>query len=102
MFSGGGIELSAAVRRSEFEAWIASDLRLIEAAMDDALAKAGVTPSAIDQVFLTGGSSLIPAIRSLFDTRFGHEKIATGGEFTSIAHGLALIGSEDHFDQWTV
>ncbi|MGN6278342.1 MAG: ParB/RepB/Spo0J family partition protein [Sphingomonas sp.] len=102
LFSGGRIELSADVQRSEFEDWIASDLRRIEAAMDDALAKAGVTPSGIDQVFLTGGSSLIPAIRSLFDRRFGHDKIATGGELTSIAHGLALIGCEDHFDQWTV
>lgn len=101
LFSGGGIELSADVSRSEFEAWIESDLRLIEAAMDDALRKAGVTPNDIDQVFLTGGSSLIPAIRSLFERRFDKDKIATGGELTSIAHGLALIGCEQSLDEWT-
>jgi hypothetical chaperone protein len=99
-FEGGGVKISAEVRREEFEAWIADDLRRIEAAMDAALAKASIAPAAIDRVFLTGGSSLIPAIRRLFDRRFGEERIATGGELTSIAHGLALIGTEDDPAQW--
>jgi hypothetical chaperone protein len=45
-------------------------------------------------VFLTGGSTLIPAIRAISDRRFRTERIATGGELTSIAHGLALIGEK--------
>ncbi|MCC5641151.1 hypothetical protein LC593_36145, partial [Nostoc sp. CHAB 5844] len=57
-------------------------------------------PVQIDRVFLTGGSSLIPAIRALFDHRFGSERIATGGELTSIAHGLALIGEESDPAEW--
>ena len=99
-FSGGGIDLSADVRRDEFEAWIAGDLRLIEAAMDVALDKAGMTSTEIDRVFLTGGSSLIPAIRSLFERRFDKDRIATGGELTSIAHGLALIGNAPNLEDW--
>jgi hypothetical chaperone protein len=99
-FSGGGVSISAEVRRAEFEGWVAEDLRRIEAAMDTALVKAGIAPEAIDRVFLTGGSSLIPAIRALFDRRFGEERIATGGELTSIAHGLALIGEETDPAQW--
>ena len=99
-FAGGGIEIGADVRRADFEQWIADDLRRIEAAMDQALARAGVVPAAIDRVFLTGGSSLIPAIRTLFDRRFGAERIATGGELTSIAHGLALIGEESDPAEW--
>jgi hypothetical chaperone protein len=99
-FEGGGVKISAEVRRTEFEAWIADDLRRIEAALDEALVKAGTGPEAIDRVFLTGGSSLIPAIRALFDRRFGEERIATGGELTSIAHGLALIGEENDPAQW--
>ena len=55
---------------------------------------------AIDRVFLTGGSSLIPAIRAMFTVRFGEERIATGGELTSIAHGLALIGGEANVAEW--
>ena len=54
----------------------------------------------IDRVFLTGGSSLIPAIRAVFDRRFGSERIATGDELTSIAHGLALIGEEENPGEW--
>jgi hypothetical chaperone protein len=101
-FEGGGVKISAEVRRQEFETWIADDLRRIEAAMDAALVRAGIAPAAIDRVFLTGGSSLIPAIRRLFDRRFGEERIATGGELTSIAHGLALIGTKDDPAQWAV
>ncbi|SBV34324.1 Hsp70 family protein [uncultured Sphingopyxis sp.] len=99
-FAGDGIEIGADVKRADFERWIAGDLARIEAAMDQALIRAGVAPDAIDRVFLTGGSSLIPAIRALFERRFGEERIATGGELTSIAHGLALIGEESDPAEW--
>jgi hypothetical chaperone protein len=99
-FEGGGIEITAEVDRADFEAWIAPDLVRIEAALDAALSKAATEASAIDRVFLTGGSSLIPAIRALFDRRFGAERIARGGELTSIAHGLALIGQEPDIAAW--
>jgi hypothetical chaperone protein len=99
-FAGGGIEIGADVRRADFEQWIAGDLNRIEAAMDQALGRADVLPAQIDRVFLTGGSSLIPAIRTMFDRRFGTERIATGGELTSIAHGLALIGEESNPAEW--
>lgn len=99
-FTGDGVDISATVRRADLEGWIADDLRRIEAAMDAALAKASLAPQAIDRIFLTGGSSLIPAIRALFDRRFGAERIATGNELTSIAHGLALIGEEADPAEW--
>ena len=101
-FSGGGIEIVAPVRREDFEGWIADDLRLIEEALDLALSRADMPTNAIDRVFLTGGSSLIPAIRAMFDRRFGADRIATGGELTSIAHGLALVGDEPNLTEWTV
>jgi hypothetical chaperone protein len=101
-FEGGGVSISADIRRADFEQWIAEDLTRIEAAMDAALARAELDVAAIDRVFLTGGSSLIPAIRAIFDRRFGAERIATGGELTSIAHGLALIGCEADVAQWEV
>ena len=84
------------MRRAEFESWIADDLRRIETAMDTVLARSGVAAEAIDRVFLTGGSSLIPAIRAIFARRFGEGRLATGGELTSIA----LIGAEDDPAQW--
>ncbi|MGN6821073.1 MAG: Hsp70 family protein [Sphingomonas sp.] len=99
-FTGGDVDIVAEVLRADFEQWIADDLRRIEAAMDAALAKARIASDAIDRVFLTGGSSLIPAIRAMFDRRFGEDRIATGGELTSIAHGLALIGEEANPAEW--
>lgn len=99
-FTGGGIEIAADVERSQFEQWIAPDMHHIEAAMDIALQNARITANDIDRIFLTGGSSLIPAIRKLFERRFGQERIATGDELTSIAHGLALIGTEDDPRHW--
>ena len=56
--------------------------------------------SAIDRVFLTGGTSLIPRIRRIFADRFGEAAIDSGGELTSIGHGLALIGLEDDIQAW--
>jgi hypothetical chaperone protein len=47
----------------------------------------------VDVVFLTGGSSFVPAVRRIFDTRFGAERVRTGNEFTSVARGLALGSS---------
>jgi hypothetical chaperone protein len=99
-FSGEGVEIAADISRVEFEQWIAEDLLRIEAAMDAALARAGAAASDIDRVFLTGGSSLIPAIRAMFDRRFGPDRIATGGELTSIALGLALIGEQANPAEW--
>lgn len=99
-FDGGGLAIDVAVERAEFEAWIAPDLARIEQALDYAMQRAGVAADQIDRVFLTGGSSLIPAVRRLFDRRFGTDRIASGGELTSIAHGLAMIGAQDEPELW--
>jgi hypothetical chaperone protein len=101
-FAADDLVIEADVRRTDFERWIAPDIARIDATVDKALATAGVDEAAIERVFLTGGSSLIPAIRALFDRRFGADRIATGGELTSIAHGLAIIGQEDNLADWAV
>ena len=99
-FDGEGVEIAAEVRRADFEQWIAGDLRRIETTLDTALARARAAADDVDQVFLTGGSSLIPAISTMFEQRFGPDRIATGGELTSIAHGLALIGEQANPAEW--
>jgi hypothetical chaperone protein len=88
------------VRRADFEGWIADDLARMEGALDEVLASTNTEASAIDKVFLTGGTSFVPAVRSIFTRRFGAEKIESGGELLSIAHGLALIGESDDLEQW--
>lgn len=54
------------------------------------LQSSGVKASEVDRVFLTGGSSFVPAVRNIFESRFGRERIVGGSEFTSVAKGLAL------------
>ncbi|PWW03671.1 putative chaperone protein [Hoeflea marina] len=90
------------VRRSDFETWIAADLARMTAALDDVLDKTDTPVSAVDKVFLTGGTSFVPAVRRIFTERFAADRIETGGELISIAHGLALIGERDDIEQWTV
>ena len=93
-FSREGIEIDALVTRKNFEAWIADDLAKISAAMDAAIAEAALEPSAIDAVFLTGGTSFVPAVRALFTQRFGAAKVHIGDAFQSVASGLALIAAD--------
>ena len=99
-FEGEGIAIDTQVRRVDFERWIADDVTRIAATLDTALARSALTEAAIDRVFLTGGTSLVPAVRALFEARFGPERIASGGELTSIAHGLALVAREDDPTVW--
>lgn len=89
------------ILRSDFESWIASDLARIEGALDEVLQKTRTAPEQIDKVFLTGGTSFVPAVRRIFTERFDRDRIESGGELLSIAHGLALIGERDDIAQWT-
>jgi hypothetical chaperone protein len=93
-FRDGSMDLRVSVTRSDFETWIAEELRAIERCIGSLLETAGVGPGEVDRVFLTGGSSFVPAVRRIFATRFGEERIRSGNEFTSVAHGLALRARE--------
>ncbi|MEZ2129037.1 MULTISPECIES: Hsp70 family protein [unclassified Sinorhizobium] len=90
------------IARADFERWIAEDLSRIESALDEVLAKTNTPAGSIDKIFLTGGTSFVPAVRRIFTERFEHDRIESGGELLSIAHGLALIGERDDIGQWTV
>jgi hypothetical chaperone protein len=59
--------------------------------MSSALTNAGVEERVIAKVFMTGGTSLVPAIRRLFEGRFGPGRLIHGDEFSSVAAGLALL-----------
>jgi hypothetical chaperone protein len=93
-FRDGSMDLRIPVTRRDFESWIANDLEIIEESIDKLLKTSGVDPRSVDRVFLTGGSSFVPAVRRIFETRFGKDRIRGGNEFTSVAHGLALRAAE--------
>lgn len=99
-FAAGDVRIEAEVERGGFESWIAPELGAIAAAAEEALARAKLAPTDVDKVFLTGGSSFVPAVRRLFVERFGEGKLESGGELVSIATGLALIGAAPDVDEW--
>ncbi len=76
--------------RDDFEDWIGPELDQIAEGVETVMRAAKVTPEQIDRVFLTGGTSLVPAVQHIFENRFGAGKLSAGDEFTSVAKGLAL------------
>jgi hypothetical chaperone protein len=93
-FRESEVDIDASLKRDDFEYWIADDLDEIALALDRALSKAGTKPSEIDRVFMTGGTAFTPAVREIFEDTFGPDKIASGGELTSVANGLALRAAQ--------
>lgn len=99
-FSEEGIDIQAIIARADFERWIADDLNRITATVDQVLANAGIGAECVEKVFLTGGTSFVPAVKRIFADRFGEEKLTSADQFESIAQGLALIGRTENPDQW--
>jgi hypothetical chaperone protein len=93
-FDHKGFVVERVITRVEFEEWIAADLARIDGTVNQVLADANVSADEVDRVFLTGGTAFVPAVRRLFERRFGAGKLAGGGEFISVAEGLALLGAD--------
>ena len=88
------IDLCIPVTRTDFESWIRDELEAMERSVDSLLQSSGVDARDVDRVFLTGGTAFVPAVRRIFATRFGDDRIRGGNEFTSVASGLALRAAE--------
>lgn len=93
-FRDGSMDIVATVSRAEFEEWIGDDLQSIERCVDSLLAASNIESREVDRVFLTGGTSFVPAVRRIFEARFTASRVRTGNEFTSVARGLALRAAE--------
>jgi hypothetical chaperone protein len=90
VFQEPPVALSRDVARQSFEAWLQPSLQAIETCIDRLLAQCQVASTAVDCIFLTGGSSFVPAIRHLFAQKFDVARLRSGGELTSVVRGLAL------------
>jgi len=93
-FSEAAIAIERFVARSDFEQWIAPAIGAIAACVDKLLANCNVAAQDVDAIFMTGGSSFVPAIRAIFENKFPYATIRAGQEFTSVAEGLALHAQE--------
>ena len=93
-FSEAAVDIEKAIKRNEFEGWIDPELRQIADCVNRLLSKCSVTLKNVDAIFMTGGSSFVPAVRRLFEQKFPNVSIRAGEEFTSVAQGLALYALE--------
>ncbi|HLI75725.1 MAG TPA: Hsp70 family protein, partial [Acidobacteriaceae bacterium] len=88
------LHLRTPVTRGAFEGWIEPELARMSMSLDDLLRKTGTPPGQVDRVFLTGGTSLVPAVRRVFTERFGEDRVQSGEAFTSVAYGLGLMAAQ--------
>lgn len=102
IFKSTGVAIETKIDRADFEKWIAEDLEKIGTCVDEALTGANISPKDIDRVFLTGGTSYVPAVRRVFEQRFPTDRIDTGEQLLSTAKGLALIGASGEAEKWSV
>jgi len=93
-FKEAAIDIEKSVPRGDFEHWIGAEVSAIAVCVDRLLANCNIAAPEIDAVFMTGGSSFVPAIRRIFDSKFPKAAIRAGQEFTSVAEGLALHALE--------
>jgi hypothetical chaperone protein len=93
-FEAGAVTIRTRVARADFEQWIGDDLASMAGCVDRLMAATRLAPGDIDRVFLTGGSSFVPAVRQIFIDRFGAGTVTGGEELTSVATGLALRARE--------
>jgi hypothetical chaperone protein len=96
VFRDATLAIEQDLTRNQFEGWIGDEVVAIAACLDRLLEQTGVAPSDVGSVFMTGGSSFVPAVRRLFEARFGAARIHSGGELTSVAKGLALRAQDLH------
>jgi hypothetical chaperone protein len=90
VFNEPPVEITADVTRGAFETWIRRDIDAMHTCIDHLLEHCHVTPGDIDSIFMTGGTSLVPVVRRLFEDKFSPDRLRSGGELTSVARGLAL------------
>ena len=92
-FREEGLNLHVEITRADFERWIAPELERMKASLDTLLTQGGVETGEVRHIFLTGGTSQVPAVRRVFTERFPRAQLQQGEVFTSVAHGLARMAA---------
>jgi len=94
-FHEAAVAIDKPVSRSQFEDWIDPEVSQISRCVDRLLMTCNVATEDVDAIFMTGGSSFVPAVRKLFAQKFRAETpVRAGQEFTSVAEGLAIHALE--------
>jgi hypothetical chaperone protein len=82
--------LHAPAAREDFEEAIAAESTRLRLAVWNCLALAEIDADGIDTVFMTGGSSLVPAVEAVIRDEIPAAAVKRGDDFLSVALGLTL------------
>jgi len=91
-YSRMGIEIDEQVSKMQYEEIIQKDLNKISRYLDEFLLSNNILLTDIDSLFLTGGTSMVSAVKDLFNNKFPNKPIHSGDNFISVAKGLAYSG----------
>jgi hypothetical chaperone protein len=83
--------LTVTATRAEFDRAIAVKIDRLHRTASDCIAAAGLSPAAIDTIFLTGGSSRVPAVRAAIGQAAPSARLAGGSDLLSVAMGLTQM-----------
>jgi hypothetical chaperone protein len=86
-------DLAARVRRVDFERAIQARTDRLHKTATGCITMAGLGADAIDTIFLTGGSSRVPAVRAAISRAAPSARLAAGSDFLSVALGLTQIAA---------
>jgi len=89
-FSEAGIEIAEHLELPEFNDYALKEISKIDAFLTEFIEQSGIQHNEINNIFLTGGTSSLQAVRNIFVNRFSEDKIHRGDNFNSVAQGLAL------------
>ena len=91
-YSNMGIEINELISMESYHTVIQKDLSRIANYLDKFLLDNNIQAEDVDSLFLTGGTSMVKAVKQLFEDKFPKAKINSGDSFTSVAKGLAYSG----------
>jgi hypothetical chaperone protein len=83
--------LAVTATRVEFDGAIEAKSARLHRTAGDCIAAAGLRPAAIDTIFLTGGSSRVPAVRAAIARSAPSARLAGGSDLLSVAMGLTQM-----------
>ena len=92
-FRAGKLAIEEPVSRREFDHAIEPLVLQLEDCLDGLLVRLELSREDIGAVFLTGGTSLVPRVRRVFEERFPGRLLAKD-VFTSVGHGLGVEAAE--------
>ncbi len=88
-FDKDGIVIDKDISLTYYNEVIDPHINKIGRYLDEFLKKEEIQPSAIDTVFITGGSAQVKAIKNVIEERFGPDKLRSGDFLNSVSQGLA-------------